>query len=207
MCTAPNPSPRRLFPSSFPSPTSSHAIRTDAHAHRVPLQRRRKPNNAHYDLNDPFIDDSDLAIDERSFFAQTKQQGFYVSAGEVALLKEKTPRKPHSRKPLLLPLPPSASASASVSFSASAGASTSASVGPGAGAGGSASVGPSSRRTGTGTPERGQCYRYCCLERMLRHETLMDGTHIQMARATRRSLSRPTARTTRVGTRTRTSTA
>lgn len=53
----------------------------------------------HYDLNDPFIDDSDLAIDERSFFAQTKQTGFYVSSGEVVLLKEKTPKKPKSYKP------------------------------------------------------------------------------------------------------------
>ncbi|EIN05111.1 hypothetical protein PUNSTDRAFT_55035 [Punctularia strigosozonata HHB-11173 SS5] len=83
-------------------------------------RRRRKPNNAHYDLNDPFIDDSDLAIDERSFIAQTKMQGFYVSAGEVALLKEKTPKKPHSRKPLLLPLPPPSQPMLGESSSASA---------------------------------------------------------------------------------------
>lgn len=44
---------------------------------------------AEYDLNDPFIDDSELAIDDRTHFAQTKQQGFYVSSGEVALLKDK----------------------------------------------------------------------------------------------------------------------
>jgi hypothetical protein len=29
-------------------------------------------------------------MDERTFFAQTKQQGFYVSSGEVALLKDKS---------------------------------------------------------------------------------------------------------------------
>ena len=34
----------------------------------------------YYDTSDPFIDDSELAIDERQFFAQTKQQGFYVSS-------------------------------------------------------------------------------------------------------------------------------
>jgi hypothetical protein len=45
--------------------------------------------NEYYDLGDPFIDDSELAVDERTFFAQTKQQGFYVSSGEVALLKDK----------------------------------------------------------------------------------------------------------------------
>ena len=43
----------------------------------------------YYDTSDPFIDDSELAIDEHQFFAQTKQQGFYVSSGEVALLKDK----------------------------------------------------------------------------------------------------------------------
>lgn len=40
-------------------------------------------------MTDPFIDDSELAVDERTFFAQTKQQGFYVSSGQVALLTDK----------------------------------------------------------------------------------------------------------------------
>jgi HPC2 and ubinuclein domain len=52
-------------------------------------------------LTDPFIDDSELAIDERTFIAQTKQQGFYVFSGEVALLKEKSHRKPKSKKSTL----------------------------------------------------------------------------------------------------------
>ena len=43
----------------------------------------------YYDTTDPFIDDSELAVDERTFFAQTKQQGFYVSSGQVALLTDK----------------------------------------------------------------------------------------------------------------------
>lgn len=43
----------------------------------------------YYDVTDPFIDDSELAVDERTFFAQTKQQGFYVSSGQVALLTDK----------------------------------------------------------------------------------------------------------------------
>ena len=43
----------------------------------------------YYDTSDPFIDDSELVIDERQFFAQTEQQGFYVSSGDVALLKDK----------------------------------------------------------------------------------------------------------------------
>ena len=42
-----------------------------------------------FETSDPFIDDSELAIDEHQFFAQTKQQEFYVSSGEAALLKDK----------------------------------------------------------------------------------------------------------------------
>ncbi|PPQ79331.1 hypothetical protein CVT25_002561 [Psilocybe cyanescens] len=63
-------------------------------------KKRKKKNAAaeYYDTTDPFIDDSELALDERQFFAQTKQQGFYVSSGEVALLKDKTPKKPKSKK-------------------------------------------------------------------------------------------------------------
>ena len=54
--------------------------------HKPSLQR----NNAseYYDTTDPFIDDSELAQDERTFFAQTKQKGFYVSSGQVALLNK-----------------------------------------------------------------------------------------------------------------------
>ena len=74
----------------------------------------------YYDTTDPFIDDSELAVDERQFFAQTKQQGFYVSSGEVALLKDKyvswfrlfpisayvayrSPKKPKSKKISFIP--------------------------------------------------------------------------------------------------------
>ena len=56
---------------------------------------RRSAAAEYYDLDDPFIDDSELAIDERTFIAQTKQQGFYVSSGEVALLKDKSRDKDH----------------------------------------------------------------------------------------------------------------
>ena len=51
--------------------------------------QKKSAVSEYYDTSDPFIDDSELAIDERQFFAQTKQQGFYVSSGEVALLKDK----------------------------------------------------------------------------------------------------------------------
>ena len=62
----------------------------------------------YYDTTDPFIDDSELAVDQRQFFAQTKQQGFYVSSGEVALLKDKyvfkmtnTSSDPSSHRPFI----------------------------------------------------------------------------------------------------------
>jgi hypothetical protein len=58
----------------------------------------------YYDTSDPFIDDSELPMDERTFFAQTKQQGFYVSSGEVALLKDKCVTSVHriSRDAMLI---------------------------------------------------------------------------------------------------------
>ncbi|KAJ3984762.1 hypothetical protein F5890DRAFT_1514973 [Lentinula detonsa] len=43
----------------------------------------------YYDVSDPFIDDSELAVDDRKFSAQTKQRGFYVSSGEVTLMKDR----------------------------------------------------------------------------------------------------------------------
>ncbi|KAH8114999.1 hypothetical protein DFH11DRAFT_1508285 [Phellopilus nigrolimitatus] len=102
----------------------------------------------YYDLNDPFIDDSELAVDERTYFAQTKQQGFYVSSGEVALLKdrardreserdvEKSPvKKPKSKKnvvPTIIPLAGShaVSAAAASASAAAAGASPTDPFGP-----------------------------------------------------------------------------
>ncbi|KAI6046608.1 hypothetical protein EDC04DRAFT_2876668 [Pisolithus marmoratus] len=67
-----------------------------------PKAKRKKKHFAseYYDVNDPFIDDSELNIDNRTHFAQTKQQGFYVSSGEVALMRDsRSPKKPKSKKP------------------------------------------------------------------------------------------------------------
>ncbi|KAF8602224.1 hypothetical protein BDV93DRAFT_524242 [Ceratobasidium sp. AG-I] len=62
-------------------------------------RRKRKEEFSEYDLSDAFIDDSDLQRDSRTHFAQTKQQGFYVSSGEVALVKDKLAPKPRKRAP------------------------------------------------------------------------------------------------------------
>ncbi|KAG8775456.1 hypothetical protein FRC12_001477 [Ceratobasidium sp. 428] len=62
-------------------------------------RRKRREEDSEYDLSDAFIDDSDLQRDSRTHFAQTKQQGFYVSSGEVALVKDKQAPKPRKRAP------------------------------------------------------------------------------------------------------------
>ncbi|KAL4077536.1 hypothetical protein J3A83DRAFT_4087986 [Scleroderma citrinum] len=65
-----------------------------------PKKKKKKHNTSeYYDVNDPFIDDSELNIDNRTHFAQTKQQGFYVSKGEVVLMSDsRSPKKPKSKK-------------------------------------------------------------------------------------------------------------
>ncbi|KAI0062963.1 hypothetical protein BV25DRAFT_1825014 [Artomyces pyxidatus] len=78
----------------------------DAEGEGGKKKKKKNLGTEYYDLNDPFIDDSELAVDERTYFAQTKQQGFYVSSGEVALLKDKTPKKPKSKKHILPPPEP-----------------------------------------------------------------------------------------------------
>ncbi|CDO75995.1 hypothetical protein BN946_scf184780.g2 [Trametes cinnabarina] len=78
----------------------------------LPRQRRHYASE-YYDTSDPFIDDSELAQDERTFFAQTKQKGFYVSSGQVALLSKAPQRKPKSKKVNILA--PSASVTAALS--------------------------------------------------------------------------------------------
>ncbi|CAE6335914.1 unnamed protein product [Rhizoctonia solani] len=60
-------------------------------------RKKRREEETEYDLSDAFIDDSDLQRDSRTHFAQTKQQGFYVSSGEVALVKDKAVPKPRKR--------------------------------------------------------------------------------------------------------------
>lgn len=58
-------------------------------SHSERCMQKKNLTSEYYDIHDPFIDDSELALDERTYFAQTKQQGFYVSSGEVALMKDK----------------------------------------------------------------------------------------------------------------------
>ncbi|KAI9573444.1 hypothetical protein HD554DRAFT_871277 [Boletus coccyginus] len=84
-----------------PKPDISESDGEETHDDQAkPKRKKKKPTTAeYYDVTDPFIDDSELTVDNRTHFAQTKQQGFYVSSGEVALMKDmSTPKKPKSRK-------------------------------------------------------------------------------------------------------------
>ncbi|KAH7882101.1 hypothetical protein F5I97DRAFT_1939569 [Phlebopus sp. FC_14] len=81
--------------------TSESEGEEETHDEHAKRKKKKKHTAAeYYDVTDPFIDDSEINIDNRTHFAQTKQQGFYVSSGEVALMKDsKTPKKPKSKKP------------------------------------------------------------------------------------------------------------
>ncbi|KIM65542.1 hypothetical protein SCLCIDRAFT_474779 [Scleroderma citrinum Foug A] len=64
-----------------------------------PKKKKKHHASEYYDVNDPFIDDSELNVDNRTHFAQTKQQGFYVSRGVVVLMSDsKSSKKPKSKK-------------------------------------------------------------------------------------------------------------
>ncbi|SNX85712.1 uncharacterized protein MEPE_04421 [Melanopsichium pennsylvanicum] len=60
----------------------------------IAAKKRRKPNDdkydiGQYDVRDPFVDDSELNIDEPTHFAKPKADGFYVTQGPVELAKAK----------------------------------------------------------------------------------------------------------------------
>ncbi|CAK5272128.1 unnamed protein product [Mycena citricolor] len=75
-------------------------VKMDAEPAKKKPRKKGKAATEYYDVNDPFIDDSELAIDERTYFAQTKQKGFYVSSGQVALVRDKPSPKKKTKKKL-----------------------------------------------------------------------------------------------------------
>ncbi|KAF9228200.1 hypothetical protein BS17DRAFT_773236 [Gyrodon lividus] len=84
-----------------PKPDISESEGEETHDDQEKPKKKKKKHmtSEYYDVTDPFIDDSEINIDNRTHFAQTKQQGFYVSSGEVALMKDsRTPKKPKSKK-------------------------------------------------------------------------------------------------------------
>lgn len=61
-------------------------------------KKRRRPDDdkydiGQYDVRDPFVDDSELNIDEPTHFAKPKADGFYVTQGTVELAKAKAAAK------------------------------------------------------------------------------------------------------------------
>ncbi|KIL59787.1 hypothetical protein M378DRAFT_14545 [Amanita muscaria Koide BX008] len=60
-------------------------------------KRKRKKNT---DITDPFIDNFELAIDERTWFAQTTQQGFCVLTKSLCSKTKTQAKKPASTVPM-----------------------------------------------------------------------------------------------------------
>ncbi|KAJ3927443.1 MAG: hypothetical protein NXY57DRAFT_903942 [Lentinula lateritia] len=93
------PVPKRQDESSDSEIEKAKVAEANQSGSEKPKKKKKKNvTSEYYDVSDPFIDDSELAVDDRKFFAQTKQQGFYVSSGEVALMKDRSPKKPKSKK-------------------------------------------------------------------------------------------------------------
>ncbi|KAG8929906.1 hypothetical protein FRC02_004883 [Tulasnella sp. 418] len=128
----PPPPPRDNSDSDSSSEDDNDTANEPAPAVKVKARRKRKEMD--YDFDDPFIDDSDLNIDAPTHFAQTKQQGFYVSSGDVALVKDKSPNKkiikPRSSVPAV-PARPSKPTLTSLLATATANATAPAKVTPG----------------------------------------------------------------------------
>ncbi|WVR07923.1 hypothetical protein IAU60_004966 [Kwoniella sp. DSM 27419] len=86
-----------------------------------PKKTKIKKFKEDYDVEDPFIDDSEIHVDEPTHFARPKKEGFFVQAGALELLVEEPvkakPRpkaKPRSSNPALAPRPPRKSLSTAV---------------------------------------------------------------------------------------------
>jgi hypothetical protein len=47
--------------------------------------RTRKSRDAEYDVSDPFVDDSELMVDEPMFYQEPKRAGFHVALGDIEL--------------------------------------------------------------------------------------------------------------------------
>ncbi|KAK8849787.1 hypothetical protein IAR55_005123 [Kwoniella newhampshirensis] len=62
---------------------------------KVAMKRKK----VEYDLEDPFIDDSDILIDAPTHFARPKKEGFFVHSGDLELLEESPVKaKPRTQK-------------------------------------------------------------------------------------------------------------
>jgi hypothetical protein len=54
-------------------------------------KKRKVKDSDAYDVNDPFVDDSELLVDEPMFYHQPKKAGFYVASGPIELCGELEP--------------------------------------------------------------------------------------------------------------------
>ncbi|MCO5572971.1 hypothetical protein L7F22_026733 [Adiantum nelumboides] len=71
------------------------------HQEGPPAKKRRKRRNdvdGQYDVTDPFVDDSELLLDEPTHVGKTATKGFYVCSGDVEV---ETVKKPEREEPML----------------------------------------------------------------------------------------------------------
>ncbi|KAL9940574.1 hypothetical protein V8E36_000062 [Tilletia maclaganii] len=61
-----------------------------------PIAKKRTKKKEAYDVNDPFVDDSELTIDEPTHFVEPKNNGYYVCIGNVEVYR--TEQQKASRK-------------------------------------------------------------------------------------------------------------
>jgi len=54
-------------------------------ANPVQVKKKTKKRDDVYDVGDPFVDDSELMVDQPMFYHQPKRLGFYVAQGDVEL--------------------------------------------------------------------------------------------------------------------------
>ena len=57
-------------------------------ADSMSFQAKRRKVDMAYDLEDPFIDDSELTIDAPTHFGRAKKEGFFVHQGVLELAQE-----------------------------------------------------------------------------------------------------------------------
>ena len=61
--------------------------------HDLTNKRKRQDFVDQYDVNDPFVDDSELIVDEPILMGKPRKEGFYVAVGDVELVTQSPPKE------------------------------------------------------------------------------------------------------------------
>ncbi|KAK0532236.1 hypothetical protein OC835_003403 [Tilletia horrida] len=82
----PVPGAAPAIPSDLPPGLAALLARHQENPRTGMIPKKRKKREV-YDVNDPFVDDSELTIDEPTHFVQPKNSGFYVCIGDVEVFR------------------------------------------------------------------------------------------------------------------------